>query len=335
MSDKNSDVDFEKFAEQLEEIAEWKENVQHQFDSLAKAIDDIMWYQRIRDLAVIDKINLLGPPPGEDYPQKYLASPEEKENPVKIKAYTFIPKEKQGNQKLPLLVFPHGGVHSNFHTFYVHIVKELLKQGYIIVAPEYRGSTGYGEKFYKMIDYGGLEVEDTYSTRNWMVENEELVDKERIGILGWSHGGLHALMNVFEYPDAYEVAYSCVPVSDLVARMAYKGQDYRDLCSADYHIGDTAGKDLEEYRRRSPAWNAEKLDSPLLVHANTSDEDVNVLEVEHLIKSLKAKEKDFEYKIYEDAPGGHMFNRLDTQVAVQSREEVYDFLAKYLNPPLK
>ena len=57
---------------------------------------------------------------------------------------------------------------------------------------------------------------------------------------------------------------------------------------------------------------------------------MHVLEVEHLIKTLKAADKKFEYKIYEDAPGGHSFNRLDTPLAHESRREIYAFLARYL-----
>jgi len=153
-----------------------------------------------------------------------------------------------------------------------------------------------------------------------------------VGILGWSHGGLIALMSVFDYPEKFRVAYAGVPVSDLVARMGYQTQSYRDLYSAEYHVGKTANEDVEEYRRRSPAWQAHKLQTPLLIHTNTNDRDVHVLEVEHLIKTLKAEEKDFEYKIYEDVPGGHSFNRMDTSQARQSRREIYAFLAKYLGP---
>ena len=88
-----------------------------------------------------------------------------------------------------------------------------------------------------------------------------------------------------------------------------------------------------EYRRRSPAWNAEKLQTPLLIHTNTNDDDVYVLEVEHLIQALKAAGKKFEYEIYQDAPGGHSFDRIDTQLAKKIRLKVYDFLAQYLEPP--
>jgi dipeptidyl aminopeptidase/acylaminoacyl peptidase len=137
-------------------------------------------------------------------------------------------------------------------------------------------------------------------------------------------------MAVFDHPDKFEVAYAGVPVSDLVARMGYQTQGYRDLYSADYHIGETAFENVEEYRRRSPAWQADKLETPLLIHTTTNDRDVHVLEVEHLIKSLKAAGKDFEYKIYQDAPGGHSFNRLDTALAHESRAEIYEFLGRYL-----
>jgi dipeptidyl aminopeptidase/acylaminoacyl peptidase len=224
-------------------------------------------------------------------------------------------------------------VHSNFGTYYHHIVRELLAQGYILIASEYRGSTGYGKDFYEMIDYGGLETEDVHAGRDYMLNNYSFIDPQRIGILGWSHGGLITLFNIFNHPEDYRVAYAGVPVSDLVARMGYKTQRYRDLYSVEYHIGQTAHENVEEYRRRSPAWHAEKLQTPLLIHTNTNDEDVNVLEVEHLIKSLKAAGKDFEYEIFDEAPGGHSFDRLDLKSAKAIRLKIYLFLNRYLNPP--
>lgn len=321
-----SDPDHKKI---LEELKDQQEKMMHVFHGLQKSVDDVLWYHRLGDIALIDKVRITGPPPRN--PPKPTA--QGAGNPVVFWSYTFTPKGLDESQKYPLIVFPHGGVHSNMGSSYAHIIGELIRQGYLVIAPEYRGSTGYGEKLYKLIDYGGLEVEDTYAARNWMVENSDLVDPDRVGIMGWSHGGLHALLNVFDHPDDYQAAFAGVPVSDLVARMGYKTQKYRDLYSADHHIGKTAYEDVNEYRRRSPAWNAEKLRTPLLIHTNTTDEDVNVLEVEHLIKSLKAAGKEFEYKIFEEAPGGHVFDRLDTRLAKEARTEIYRFLARYLHPP--
>ena len=116
--------------------------------------------------------------------------------------------------------------------------------------------------------------------------------------------------------------------------MGYKTQGYRDLYSAPYHIGKSAYQDVEEYRRRSPSWNTERYNgTPLLIHTNTNDGDVNVLEVERLIQALQANGKTgFEYKIYQDAAGGHSFNRLDTPLAKESRREIWQFLAPHLRP---
>ncbi|HPI70601.1 MAG TPA: prolyl oligopeptidase family serine peptidase [Tenuifilaceae bacterium] len=302
--------------EELKELRDYNRNLTHRIDELQKSIDDILWFNRLADVAVVKNPTAMGA-----------------NNPVKFWSYVFVPKGIDTSKKYPLIVFPHSGVHADFSTYYIHIVKELLAQGYIVVAPEFRGSTGYGKEFWEKIDYGGLEVQDTHASRNYMLENYEFVDKNRIGIIGWSHGGLITLMNIFDYPDDYKCAYAGVPVSDLIARMGYLTDDYRNLFSADYHIGKTANENVAEYRRRSPAWNTHKLKTPLLVHTNTNDDDVYSLEVEHLIKSLKADGKKFEYEIYQEAPGGHSFNRLDTKSAKEIRLKIYAFLAKYLNPP--
>lgn len=321
----------EELLNAIERIEKYFENINHRLDVVEKKIDDIQWYNKIGDIAFIDKVYMTGPPLArEKNPTAQGAG-----NPVKFWSYIFFPKNIDPSKKYPLLVFPHGGVHSNLSTYYTHIVRELITQGYIIVAAEYRGSTGYGSGHYRKIDYGGLEVQDVDASRQYMIDNYSIIDKNRVGILGWSHGGLITLHNIFQYPDHYKVAYAGVPVSDLIARMGYKTQGYRDLYSADYHIGKTAYADVEEYRRRSPAWQAHKFQgTPLLIHTNTNDADVNVLEVEHLIKTLKAEgKKNFSYKIYEEIPGGHSFDRMDHKTAKEIRMNIYKHLNKYLNPP--
>lgn len=306
------------------------ESLNHEIDVLNRRIDDIMFFQRLGDVAEIDIVRLTGPP------LRHQPNPTAQNagNPFRFTAYVFIPKNLDRSRKQPLIVFPHGGVHGHFTTGATNVLREMLAQGYTVVAPEYRGSIGYGRGTYEAIDYGGLEIEDSYAARNFMLENYEFLDAGRVGIVGWSHGGLHALMNIFEHPDAYAAAYAGVPVSDLIARMGYKSQRYRDLYSVEYHIGKTAEENVEEYRRRSPSWNTHRYrGTPLLIHTNTNDEDVNVLEVERLIQALKAGGKTgFEYKIYQDAPGGHSFNRLDTKLAKESRREIWRFLAPRLRP---
>ncbi len=311
----------------LDRIIDTLDDFRHRLDSLEKRIDDGLWFDRVGDVAAIDKVRLWGPPRWKEESPTAIGAGQ----PLKFWAYVFIPRDLDRSRKAPLLVFPHGGVHGDFTTYYTHIVRELLAQGYVVVAPEYRGSTGYGRGVYENIDYGGLETEDAHACRAYVLENYPFVDDDRVGLIGWSHGGLIGLMTVFDHPSDYACCYAGVPVSDLIARLGYLGEDYAALYSADYHIGQTVEENLEEYRRRSPAWNTHRLKTPLLVHSNRGDEDVNVIEVEHLIKALKAEGKEFEHEIY-DVPGGHSFDRLDTQQAQEIRLKIYKFLARYLEP---
>jgi len=303
------------------------EGLRTQVESLAKAVDDVLWFQRVGDVAEIDKIMYAGPPNPKG---REIYGIKNERHPLRVYAYIFVPRKLDRTAKHPLLILPHGGVHADFTTYHTHIIREMMDRGYVVFAPEYRGSTGYGKEFYEAIDYGGLEVEDVVAGRDWAVENLPFADEKRIGIIGWSHGGLISLMAVFGHPDKFQVAYAGVPVSDLLAWMGYSTQDYRDEFSARYHIGKTANQDVAEYRKRSPIWNVDKLKTPLLIHTNTNDRDVNVVEVESLIQALKAAGKDFQYKIYQDAPGGHSFNRIDTALARESRREIYDFLGQHL-----
>ncbi len=311
-------------------LASQNEFLRHRLDQVSRQVDDLMFLMRLGDIADIEWARITGPP------LAYQPNPTAQgaNNPFIFYAYIFIPKDLDRSKKQPLIVMPHGGVHSNFGSSTANILAELLVQGYTIVAPEYRGSTGYGRRTYEAIDYGGLEIEDTYAARNHMIENYDFIDDKRVGLVGWSHGGLHALMNLFEHGSDYAAAYAGVPVSDLIARMGYKTERYRDLYSEDFHIGKTAYENVEEYRRRSPSWNVDKYDgTPLLIYTNTNDQDVNVLEVERLIQGLQAAGKTgFEYMVFEDMPGGHSFDRLDSKVAREIRVDIWRFLARHLRP---
>jgi len=314
-------------AGQIEALRRQVESQALALEQVRKKIDDVLWFNRVGDVAEIDKVYIPTVPAPKEEETYGIANAR---HPFRMWAYVFVPKGTDRAKKLPLVLLPHGGVHGDFDTYYTHIVRELMKEGYVVVAPEYRGSTGYGREYREAIDYGGLEVDDAVAARDWAVTTLGAVDPARVGILGWSHGGLIALMASFDHPDKFQAAYAGVPVSDLVARMGYQTEAYRRLFSAPYHIGKTAGEAVDEYRRRSPVTHVQKLKGPLLVHTTTNDRDVNVVEVQSLIDALKAAGKDFEYKVYEDAPGGHSFNRMDSALARESRADIYRFLARHL-----
>jgi dipeptidyl aminopeptidase/acylaminoacyl peptidase len=287
---------------------------------LSRQMNELLWRQRLDDIAVVEKVLFTGPPPRGT-------------NNVVISALTFVPRGKWRAHKLPLIVLAHPEIHGNVASDdFAIIVRELIQRRYAVIAPDYRGSSGYGIEFWRTIDYGGLEIEDVHAARKFMLETHREIDPKRVGMVGWSHGGLIALLTIFAHPDDYQVCYAGVPVSDLEERIKIKGKGYEELFSAPYHIGKTLAQAPEEYRRRSPTKNVDKLRTPLLIHANTNDEDVNIHEIQKLIEALQIARKDFKYHIYTNAPGGHLFNRLDTNLARQSREEIWDLLKRYLKP---
>ncbi len=299
-----------------------QETLGHLDAKLTRQMNQLLWFQRLGDVAVVDEVRFTGPPPRGST------------NDVLISALTFLPRQRYHARKLPLIIQAHGEIHGNIATDEdAHVINELVLQGYAVIAPDYRGSSGYGSDFWKQIDYGGLEIEDVHAARQFMLARYSDLDANRVGIIGWSHGGAIALLTVFAHPSDYQACYAGVPVSDLEERIKSRGGDYEQLFAAPYHLGKTIAQDPEEYRRRSPAWNAEKLRTPLLLHANTNDQDVTLPEVLRLIHALQAAGKDFQYHIYTNAPGGHLFNRIDTVPGRASRTEVWHFLAGRLHPP--
>lgn len=296
---------------------------------LSRQMNELLWRQKLSDIAVVDKVLFTGPPP---HGTNFVAPPPGS-NEVVISAMTFMPRRKWRIRSVPLIVLAHPEIHGNVASDdFAIIVRELVERHYAVIAPDYRGSSGYGIEFWRMIDYGGLEIEDVHAARNFMLERYREIDPKRVGMVGWSHGGLIALLTVFAHPNDYQACYAGVPVSDLEERIKIRGKGYEELFSAPYHIGKTLAQAPEEYRRRSPAKNVEKLRAPLLIQANTNDEDVNIHEIEKLIEALQNAGKDFKYHIYTNAPGGHLFNRLDTNLARESRLEIWKFLQKYLKP---
>ena len=298
-------------------------------DAVLKALEIQKWYMQLGDIAEVNEIRYTSAPPHRALNPTAPGA----HNPLIIHAMTFIPKKLDRSKKQPLIVFAHQGIHSDFGRDYEYgAVKELVEQGYSVIGPDYRGSTGWGTGFFNQIDYGGLEVEDVFLARQWMLDNYDFLDAKRVGIMGWSHGGFITLMNILQHPGVYTVAYAGVPVTDLVLRLGYHNDAYQAIFSAPQHIGKPVSGDIQEYLKRSPITYADKLDTPLLIHGNTNDEDVNVIEIQRFVTALKAAGKKFEYKIYENAPGGHEFGRLDTKLAKESRRDVYRFLAQYLKP---
>jgi len=140
---------------------------------------------------------------------------------LEIPAYLFAPLVKKPG-KHATLVWVHGGVHSNWGVSMWPFVKDAVDRGYAVITPNYRGSTGYGDQFYRKIDYGGMEVDDVLSSVDFL-KTVPYVDMDRLGIMGWSHGGFIAAHNVFRDAQPFRAVAAMVPVTNLFFRLADHG----------------------------------------------------------------------------------------------------------------
>jgi len=238
-----------------------------------------------------------------------------------VPAYIFEPLEKRGPGGHAALVWVHGGVHGNWDETYFPFVKEATERGYVVIAPEYRGSTGYGPEHHNAIDYGGYEIDDVLTAVDYMKENMPHVDPNRIGIMGWSHGGYIAALSVFREEHPYQAAVSIVPVTNLIFRLSYKGPRYQRFFATQERIRGLPFEKREIYVERSPVYHVDKLEVPILVHLATNDTDVDFVEAEMLVNALRVKKPELaETKIYHDPPGGHSFSRLTDRETLQRRD---------------
>src|SRR5438552_19035199 len=107
-----------------------------------------------------------------------------------IPAFVFQPLNLRGPKGHPAIVWVHENIRGHLYEHYIPYVREAASKRYVVIAPEYRGSIGYGKPFYDAIDYGGTEVDDVMTAVDVLKDQSAHVDPARIGIMGWSHGGM-------------------------------------------------------------------------------------------------------------------------------------------------
>jgi dipeptidyl aminopeptidase/acylaminoacyl peptidase len=207
---------------------------------------------------------------------------------MEIPAYVFAPLTTRGARAHAAMVWVHGGVHGSWDQNYLPFIKEAVAKGYVIVAPEYRGSTGYGAAHYNAIDYGGKEVDDVLGAYEF-VKSIEAVDPARVGLMGWSHGGFITAHLLFRGETPFQSGAAIVPVTNLLFRLSFKGPGYQRSFATQAGLKGLPFENRAEYVKRSPYYHVDSLRKPLLVHVATNDEDVNFEEARPLVDALIAR----------------------------------------------
>jgi dipeptidyl aminopeptidase/acylaminoacyl peptidase len=261
-----------------------------------------------------------------------------------IPAFLFQPlKVRRGARRHPAIVWVHENIRGHLYEHYIPYIREATARGYVVIAPEYRGSVGYGKAFYDAIDYGGGEVDDVVAAVSVLATRYPEVDPARIAIMGWSHGGMIALLSVFRNPVTFKAAVAIVPVTNLFHRLAWKGiEGQLEAIDPHHRFGGLPSERPNIYKERSPLFQVDKLRIPLLVHFADNDPDVNIEEGMQLVDALRARKPMLaETKVYQNPAGGHAFDRRvdpktwepeHTPAEQDSWNRIWAFLDRNLEP---
>ena len=253
----------------------------------------------------------------------------------RVPAYLFVPKHLDRTKKHPAIVWIHGdGVNQNYdgwhvqrnYAVYYSFHQYLLQQGYVVLAPDYRGSIGYGSAWREGVymDVGGHDFRDAGLSADYL-KALPFVDGERIGVWGLSYGGFFTLLAVTEMPTAFRAAVNVAGVADYALY-------YEDP----YHGGWTVSRigtpeeNPKVYAQASPVSRMDRLVRPLLILHGTADVNVPYLHSVRLLDEvLKQGKGDLvEFMSY---PGEfHYFTR--AHVLADAWTRVEKFFARHLKP---
>jgi len=229
-----------------------------------------------------------------------------------VPAFVFRPLDDARPSSRPALVWVHEDIRGHLYEHYIPYIRDAVSRGYVVIAPEYRGSIGYGEKYFDAIDYGGAEVDDVVAAVDVLKTHYPEVDSRRVGIIGWSHGGMITMLSVFRNPGTFRAAAAIVPVTNLIERVERKGVEKQLSLIDPAHRVFGAGPDArpDVYKDRSPLFQVGKLRIPLLVHVAKNDQDVEFEEDMPLVEALRTLKPQLAVtKVYDHPIGGHTFDR--------------------------
>lgn len=243
--------------------------------------------------------------------ERDLAAPEPIRYPTfdgrDIPAWLYRPRRRG---RVPAILSIHGGPEAQERPWYQPLYQYLLSRGIAVLAPNIRGSTGYGKSYQKLIhrDWGGGDLRDLERAVEWLLA-QDWVDPDRVGVFGGSYGGFATLSCVARLPDYWAAAVDMVGPSNLVTFARAVPPTWKRFMTA--WVGDPE-TEADLLLERSPITYVDNVKAPLLVIQGATDPRVVKGESDQMVEKLRSLGREVEYVVFEDE--GHGFTKRSNQL---------------------
>jgi len=246
---------------------------------------------------------------------------------LEIPSILYRPKGASPANRVPALVWVHGGPGGQSRTGYSAAIQHLVNHGYAVLAANNRGSSGYGKTFFHMDDkrHGEVDLDDIVHGKKYLA-SLDWVDGERIGIIGGSYGGYMVGAALAFRPDEFDVGINIFGVMNWVRTLESIPPWWASFRESLYdEMGDPA-TDAERHRRISPLFHANSIRVPLLVVQGANDPRVLQVESDEIVAAVRANGVPVEYVLFPDE--GHGFTKRENRI--RASDAYVRFLNQYL-----
>ena len=235
-------------------------------------------------------------------------------------------RPRNDNKKHPAIVYVHGGPTAQTMNSFNRFIQHVANQGYLVIAPNYRGSTGYGKEFQQanLFDMGGGDLQDVLSAAEW-IKQTGYVDPKKVIVMGASYGGYMSMVAVTKAPDVWAAGVPIVPFVNYFTEIENEDPVLREMDIAT--MGDPV-KNKALFEDRSPIFFVDKIKAPLMLLAGGNDPRCPKEETMQIVEAVKKNGGVADYKIYENE--GHGFARVENQIDAYKR--VADFVKAHVPP---
>jgi len=247
---------------------------------------------------------------------------------VEIPAIYYKPHQATKENKVPALVWVHGGPGGQSRQNFSSFIQYLVNHGYAILAVNNRGSSGYGKTFYQMDDlnHGDKDLKDCVEGKNWLAQQAE-IDPEKIGIIGGSYGGYMTMAALTYTPEEFAVGVNLFGVTNWIRTLRSIPPWWESFKEALYkELGDPNSADSVRLKEISPLFHTDKVTKPLIVLQGSQDPRVLQVESDEIVAGVRKNGVPVEYVLFEDE--GHGFVKKENQIEAYSK--VLEFLDVYL-----